>query len=534
MAFVFNSATEQQLSLWDSYESLTPREKKALDQSWAKIFAEKIFPKIDEAPYAVLYSDVASRPNTPVNIIIGALILKEFTDQSDDDFKDSLMFDIRYQYALHTTSHLEQPISDRTLGRFRERCITYEKQTGIDLLHDTITSLADEMAEMMKVDRSLKRMDSLMVASNIKRMSRLELLYACTSNLVSVCEKNGETIPEQLQHYLSKEDRNLVLYHNKSDETQDKIASTLKDAAAVIELCGSRYDDIPEFQLLIRVLSEQAVLQEDGTYRLRQKGEGMASDCLQNPADPDATYREKAGKKHRGYVANIVEESGENGSIITEYQYEQNTHSDSDFAKETIETLGEQDEKVTLVADGAYSGQENEQLAKDNNIDLTTTNLTGKDAPDINADFQFNDEGTRVTQCPNGEKPKSCSYNAKTGTCTVSFHRSQCEGCPYADQCKKKVFKRTVRITISAKSKNRATQQRNRETDEFKAMSHFRNGVETVPSLLRRLFGIDHMPVRGKLRTKLCFGCKIGGLNFLKFCKHEQRLAKCAQLPASA
>ena len=41
MSSVFHSATEQQLSLWDSYESLTPGEKKALDQSWANIFAEK-------------------------------------------------------------------------------------------------------------------------------------------------------------------------------------------------------------------------------------------------------------------------------------------------------------------------------------------------------------------------------------------------------------------------------------------------------------------------------------------------------------
>ena len=58
MSFAFNSATEQQLSLWDSYDSLTPREKQALEKSWAKVFAEKIFPKIDEAPYAVLYSDI--------------------------------------------------------------------------------------------------------------------------------------------------------------------------------------------------------------------------------------------------------------------------------------------------------------------------------------------------------------------------------------------------------------------------------------------------------------------------------------------
>ena len=144
---------------------------------------EHIFPKIDEAPYAVLYSGKDSRSNTPVNIQIGALILKEFTGLSDEDMLSALMFDIRFQYALHTTSFLEQPMSDRTLEHFRERCSTYEKETGIDLLHDTITSLSGEIAQIMKLDLSLRRMDSLMVASNIKRMSRLELLYTCVANL---------------------------------------------------------------------------------------------------------------------------------------------------------------------------------------------------------------------------------------------------------------------------------------------------------------------------------------------------------------
>ena len=31
----------------------------------------------------------------------------------------------------------------------------------------------------------------------------------------------------------------------------------------------------------------------------------MTSKNLQNPSDPDATFRKKAGKEHRGYVANI-------------------------------------------------------------------------------------------------------------------------------------------------------------------------------------------------------------------------------------
>lgn len=46
MSFKVNSG--QQISFNDSVFSLTAREKKALDNSWAKIFADEIFPNIDE------------------------------------------------------------------------------------------------------------------------------------------------------------------------------------------------------------------------------------------------------------------------------------------------------------------------------------------------------------------------------------------------------------------------------------------------------------------------------------------------------
>lgn len=40
MSFVFNDARTQQLSFFDSYNTLTDREKRFLDKSWAKYFAE--------------------------------------------------------------------------------------------------------------------------------------------------------------------------------------------------------------------------------------------------------------------------------------------------------------------------------------------------------------------------------------------------------------------------------------------------------------------------------------------------------------
>lgn len=127
------------------------------------------FPAIDEEPFKVLYSDRPSRHNTPVNVIIGALIIKEIFQLTDEEIVETLPFDIRYQYALHTTSFEEQPLNDRTLGRFRARCNTYEERTGIDLIHQCIVGLSSEMAKMMKINTGMRRMDSLMVASNIKK-----------------------------------------------------------------------------------------------------------------------------------------------------------------------------------------------------------------------------------------------------------------------------------------------------------------------------------------------------------------------------
>ena len=73
MSFKENSC--QKISFSDSFTGLTVREQKVLENSWEKVFADEIFPDIDEKRFSVLYSDKASRPNIPVNVIVGALSL---------------------------------------------------------------------------------------------------------------------------------------------------------------------------------------------------------------------------------------------------------------------------------------------------------------------------------------------------------------------------------------------------------------------------------------------------------------------------
>ncbi len=69
------------------------------------------------------------------------------------------------------------------------------------------------------------------------------------------------------------------------------------------------------------------------------------------------------------------------------------------------------------------------------------------------------------------------------------------------------------------------------ESEEFKELARFRNGVESLPSIIRRKYHADKMPVRGKLKTKLFFGFKVAALNFQKLLNLESSLDSCSPKP---
>lgn len=220
----FKENVYQQLSITDSFSGLTAREQKVLEKSWAKVFADELFPAIDEKRFAVLYSGRASRPNIPVNVIVGTLIIKEMFDYSDDEMVENLMLDLHLQYALHTTSFEEQPLSDKTLSRFRKRCYDYEKLHNVDLYHDCVKKLSGTIAKIMGINGRVRRMDSMMIESNIRKLSRMELLYTCISKMIVLINKTDkELLPEQLKHYAEPNDFNQVIYHQRSTETDDRM-----------------------------------------------------------------------------------------------------------------------------------------------------------------------------------------------------------------------------------------------------------------------------------------------------------------------
>ena len=117
----------------------------------------------------------------------------------------------------------------------------------------------------------------------------------------------------------------------------------------------------------------------------------------------------------------MIEAAGDNSSIVTDYQYEKTTYSDSQFMKDYLEKEDVHQEQVTVVTDGAYSGKINEELATEKNVQLVTTNLTGREAQDIAADFEFNKDGTKVEKCAGALNPKATAIIPRQASARFPF-----------------------------------------------------------------------------------------------------------------
>ena len=146
------------------------------------------------------------------------------------------------------------------------------------------------------------------------------------------------------------------------------------------------------------------------------------------------------------------------------------------------------------MADGAYSSEELAAKAADKNISIFTTNALGRTPREVRASF-----------------PRSC-----------------CEGCPHQKECLARIKVNTAVVNIPLTSWRRATELASDQDNEFKAfITRLRNGVETIPSILRQKYHVDDLPVRGKLKTKIRFGFKLLALNFSKLWLYSKGLEKC-------
>src|SRR5699024_1894577 len=167
-----------QKTLFDQDQSFPDYIVKLLKQSLADDFYRLILTQINEERFSVLYSDKASPPNKPVNILVSLLILKQQNLLSDEELIGPLYFDYRFEYALGLEANSDREcLCLKTLSKFRGRLVEHELQSGEKLLQQEMEPVAEEMAEFVSLNKSMACMASTMIDSCCKKMTRIEWIY---------------------------------------------------------------------------------------------------------------------------------------------------------------------------------------------------------------------------------------------------------------------------------------------------------------------------------------------------------------------
>ncbi len=156
-----------------------PRLKKKLEHSWAQVFYDNVFCKIDESQFAVLYCLDNGRPDFQANILICLEAIKHLFDYTDEEILDEYSFNYQVNYAVGNLTLGELPLAARTFYEFRERVFKYtlEHPGEADLIFKQFETLLDYFLTITNTNTAEQRTDSTFVTPNIRRAGRLSLAY---------------------------------------------------------------------------------------------------------------------------------------------------------------------------------------------------------------------------------------------------------------------------------------------------------------------------------------------------------------------
>ena len=505
----------RQIPMFSSINSLPEKQLERLEQSWAGIFYREFFVRIDEAPLAVLYSDEASRPNTPVNVLLGLDALKAGFGWSDEEMYDHFCYDVQVRYALGYRDLGEGHFELRTMYNFRQRLTQHMQKTGENLVEQAFEQVTDEQIVTFELKTGKLRMDSTLIASNIRETSRLQLLVEVLQRMHrTLDEADQERYREEFAPY-TKGSSGQYIYHIKGEDGNEHLQRIGELMQRLVEELSAAYADKLSYQVLQRVFGEHFTVVEENTLRPKE-GKELSASSLQSPDDWEATYRQKRGEDYVGYTTNLTEtcDPDNDFQLIVKVQTEPNNTDDAAMLNEVLPELKERLDVDEMWNDGGYNSPEVDVTMRQEGVKQIQTAIRGRKPSEEKLgldDFEWetNAEGVpeRVT-CPYGQQVEVIP-GRKEGRYRAAFYSAShevagCESCPFSDQCPTKPLKRTPeRVLPVSQPEVDLALRRQRSAEALAKGQNLRSAVEATVRSIKHPFGNGKVPVRGKPRVSM-------------------------------
>jgi len=512
--------------IFDPWDYLGPKRRNLLEQSWAGLFRKYLLEELPVDKVAKHFHSSMGRPTKELYTAIGTLVLQQLHDLSDSEVVSTLAFDTRWHYALDITkeSDEDKTMAERTLREYRKIVID-EKLDGY--LFGTST---DKLINAFEVDVSRQRMDSSHICSNMHCLGRISLFVNTIKKFLMNLKRRHRDIfdteisKEIASRYLKKEE-NGCFAQVKPSKAKKTLKMVSEDLLLLIERFKSHQEvsRLNSFHLLKRVLADQCTVsnQEEEDQKVKVKpSKEVASDSLQNPSDPDATYD---GHKGQGYQVQIMEtfipddERDETKpNLITYVEVEPAHKSDTEALIPAIKkTQRCSCAPKELEADALYGSDENIQAAEELGVKVNAP-VMGKKTSDLGlADFSFHKNTNQVKRCPKGQKPEK-SWTTKKGQFVSLFLPAHCQDCSHKNQCPVQEGKAGNYLRYSVKQLRLAKRRIYENTQEFQDKYRWRAGIEGTNSYLKSATGAGHLRVRGLSAVTYCVTLKALALNILR------------------
>jgi len=161
------------------YGFLTAKQVQNLDKTWAGTFREYFLLQLPVNEISSEYSPDRGRPTNELYTIMGACILQQIFDLTDDDTRDMLSYNKQWHYALNNFDLEDHQVSLRSLWAMRQLFLKK------DLVQVLFGKVNQEIISTFKVDTDHQRLDSTLLTSNMARLGRVRILSRCVHKFIT-------------------------------------------------------------------------------------------------------------------------------------------------------------------------------------------------------------------------------------------------------------------------------------------------------------------------------------------------------------
>jgi len=411
------------------------------------------------------------------------------------------------RYALGFRQLGDGDFEPRTLYYFRERLSRYMQETGINLLDQAFEQVTDKQIAAYHLKTGKQRMDSTQIASNIRSMSRLQLLVEVLQRLYRMLtEEDQGRYTEVFAPYIQGHAGQYV-YHIKGQDTNEHLQKIGEVMQRLLAELRSSYAQEPVYQMFERVFGEHYLVEEKVLKTKLDKE--LSASSLQSPDDLEATYREKNKKHYKGYVANLTETCDPDNDLqlVTKVQVAANSVDDAKLMEEALPNLKERTELKTLYTDGGYGSPSADQTMQDNRVEQIQTAIRGR-APSTEklnlSDFKIKQTETwkpTQTTCPQGQTVAVHPSSQKKGF-VAHFEAEVCQACLFLQKCPVQRGKRDARFHLRfSQQQVNMSQRRRRSQIHLQEGRNLRAAIEATVREVKHPFPASKLPVRGRVRV---------------------------------